>query len=112
MKRYTETELEKIVRIGLCRIDQIMDRACAELEEIKPKALKDERRENRHFSSEWLRALRYNLDANTLFDARSLQRGAMLESQNRELNRTALLNGQSNFGGLQGQDLLGLRGIK
>jgi hypothetical protein len=37
MKRYTETELEKIVRIGLCRIDQIMDRACAELEEIKPK---------------------------------------------------------------------------
>ena len=35
--RYTETELDKIIRIGCCRIDQIIDRACDELEDIKPK---------------------------------------------------------------------------
>lgn len=37
MKRYTETELEKIVRIGFSRIDQIIEKACDDLDGIKPK---------------------------------------------------------------------------
>jgi hypothetical protein len=37
MKRYTETELEKIVRIGKARIDQIIETACVRLESVKPK---------------------------------------------------------------------------
>ena len=35
MKRYTETELEKIIRIGFSRIDQIIEKACADLDDIK-----------------------------------------------------------------------------
>lgn len=31
-KRYTETELEKIVRIGCARIDQAVERVCAKYE--------------------------------------------------------------------------------
>lgn len=37
MNRLTETKLEKIVRIGRCRIDQIIDKACSDLEDLKPK---------------------------------------------------------------------------
>jgi len=37
MKRLTETKMEKIVRIGFCRIDQIIEKACCELEEVKTK---------------------------------------------------------------------------
>jgi hypothetical protein len=40
MKRYTETELEKIVRIGKARIDHIIEAACVELEGVKPKRQK------------------------------------------------------------------------
>ena len=100
MKRYTETELEKIVSIGLCRIDQIIDRACAELEEIKPKALKDLCR--------------------GLAEAGSLRRGAMLESQ-----MVSCVVGQhfsasgfqdcrllANAAYLDQRAMLGLRGIK
>jgi hypothetical protein len=35
--RYTKTKLEKIIMIGFARIDQIIDKACDDLEGIKPK---------------------------------------------------------------------------
>jgi hypothetical protein len=35
--RYTKTKLEKIMMIGFARIDQIIDKACDDLDEIKPK---------------------------------------------------------------------------
>ena len=33
--RYTETKLDKIVRIGMARIDQAFDKCCADLEALK-----------------------------------------------------------------------------
>ena len=35
--RYTETKLEKIIRVGFARIDQITEKVCDDLEAIKPK---------------------------------------------------------------------------
>lgn len=37
MKRHTETKLDKIVRIGMSRIDHIFDRCCDDLDALKPK---------------------------------------------------------------------------
>lgn len=34
--RYTKTKLEKIMMIGFSRIDQIIDKACDDLDAIKP----------------------------------------------------------------------------
>jgi hypothetical protein len=34
--RYTETKLDKIVRIGMARIDQVFDKCCDDLEKLKP----------------------------------------------------------------------------
>ncbi len=39
MKRYTRTKLEKIIFIGFARIDQIIDKACDDLDAIKPKKI-------------------------------------------------------------------------
>lgn len=36
MKRQTRTELDKIVMIGLGRIDQIIEKCCDDLEKLKP----------------------------------------------------------------------------
>lgn len=33
-KRYTETELEKVIRIGCARIDQAVERVCAKYEAL------------------------------------------------------------------------------
>ena len=39
--RYTETKLDKIVRIGMSRIDQVFDKCCDDLEALRPKPMVD-----------------------------------------------------------------------
>lgn len=79
MKRYNETELDKIVRIGLCLIDQVIDNACDELEGIKPKP-------------EVLRRLRLSAEARGMSQSEALFRqqaaaDASFAAQNALLNR-------------------------
>jgi len=65
--RYTETKLDKIVRIGMARIDQVFDKCRDDLEKLKPVSMVTKKC---WFESEESEAARLQLQAFDIFGSR------------------------------------------